>query len=202
MSDKKAKSSGSGSKYDVPFLPKHKFHDELIATAKAIATPGKGILAADESTGTIGKRFDSIGVKNTREARREFRRLLFTSPNIGKYISGAILYEETLFETTEDKKTELIEYLKKAGIQIGIKVDMGTKHLPGTDDETYTQGLTDLDERCKKYYKQGARFSKWRAVIRISKNTPSPYAIKETAWTLASYASICQQNGLGPNRRT
>jgi len=195
---KKKKANSEQVKYDVPFLPKNPYTDELIATAKAIATPGKGILAADESTGTIGKRFDSIGVKNTREARREFRRILFTSPGIGKYISGAILYEETLFETTEDKKTDLIEYLKKEGIQIGIKVDKGTKHLPGTDDETYTQGLTDLDERCKKYYKQGARFSKWRAVIRISKNTPSPYAIKETAWSLASYAAICQANGLVP----
>jgi len=97
MTDKKGK-------YDVPYLPKNKFEDELIKTARAVASPGKGILAADESTGTIGKRFDKIDVKNTREARREFRRILFTSPGIGKYISGVILYEETLFEHTEDKK--------------------------------------------------------------------------------------------------
>jgi len=194
MTDKKKKTVA----YDVPFLFKNKFEAELIKTAKAIATPGKGILAADESTGTIGKRFDSIGVKNTREARREYRRLLFTSPGIGKYISGVILFEETLFEHTEDKKTQLVDFLTKEGIVLGIKVDKGTKLLPGSDDETYTQGLTDLDERCKKYYQAGARFSKWRAVIKISKNTPSPHAIQETAWGLASYASICQQNGLVP----
>jgi len=88
--------------------------------------------------------------------------------------------------------------LKKEGIQLGIKVDKGTKLLPGSDDETYTQGLTDLDERCKKYYQRGARFAKWRAVVKISKNTPSPHAIQETAWGLASYAAICQQNGLAP----
>jgi len=198
MSSEKEKKAAPKSKFDVPFLPKNPFESELVATAKAIAAPGKGILAADESTGTIGKRFESIGVKNTREARREYRRLLFTSKDIGKYISGVIMFEETLFETTEDKKTLLIEFLKKENIQLGIKVDQGTKHLPGTDDETYTQGLTDLDTRCKKYYKQGARFSKWRAVVKISKNTPSPYAIHETAWGLARYAAICQANGLVP----
>jgi fructose-bisphosphate aldolase class I len=198
MSEKDKKAPAKSPKFDVPFLPKNPFEAELIATAKAVAAPGKGILAADESTGTIGKRFESIGVKNTREARREFRRLLFTAKDIGKYISGVIMFEETLFETTEDKKTQLIEFLKKENIQLGIKVDQGTKHLPGTDDETYTQGLTDLDTRCKKYYKQGARFAKWRAVVRISKSTPSPYAIHETAWGLARYAAICQANGLVP----
>jgi len=197
MSDSKKKEKKS-VKYDVPYLEKNKFEEELIKTAKAVATAGKGILAADESTGTIGKRLQSIGVKNTREARREFRRLLFTSPDIGKYISGVILYEETLFEHTEDKKHQLIDFLQEQGIQLGIKVDKGTKLLPGSDDETYTQGLTDLDERCKKYYERGARFAKWRAVVRISKNTPSPHAIQETAWSLASYAAICQQNGLVP----
>jgi len=108
------------------------------------------------------------------------------------------MYEETLFEHTDDKKNELIDFLKKEGIQLGIKVDQGTKVLPGSDDETYTQGLTDLDQRCKKYYERGARFAKWRAVVKISKNTPSPHAIQETAWGLASYAAICQQNGLAP----
>lgn len=184
--------------FPVPFIPKHKFHDELVATAKKIATPGKGILAADESTGTIGKRFASIKVKNDRASRREYRRILFTTPNIGKYISGCIMFEETLFETTEDGKTDLIDYLVKEGVVLGIKTDKGTKHLPGTDDETYTQGLDELGERCDKYYKRGARFAKWRAVLRISKNTPSPYAIQENAWTLARYAAISQEHGLVP----
>jgi len=109
-----------------------------------------------------------------------------------------ILYEETLFEKTEDGKEFLIDVLKRQGIVIGIKVDLGTKHLPATDDETYTQGITDLDKRCQQYYKQGARFAKWRAVLRISKNTPSPLAIHENAYTLAMYAAICQANGLVP----
>jgi len=184
--------------FPVPFLAKNKFEKELIETAKKVATPGKGILAADESTGTIGKRLEKIGLKNTREHRREYRRILFTTPDLGKYISGAILFEETLFETTEDGKTPLIDYLKKEGVVIGIKTDKGTKTLPGTDDETYTQGITDLDERCKKYYERGARFAKWRAVLKISKNCPSPAAIQENAWTLAMYAAISQQNGLVP----
>lgn len=182
----------------VPFLPKYKYGDELIATAKKIASPGKGILAADESTGTIGKRFDDIKIANDRPNRREYRRLLFTTPELEKYISGVILYEETLYEKTEDGKTQLIDYLTKRGIVLGIKVDLGTKHLPGTDDETYTQGLTDLDKRCQQYYKQGARFAKWRAVLRISGNTPSPLSIDENATTLAKYAAICQANGLVP----
>lgn len=181
-----------------PFLPVYKFEKELIATAKAIASPGKGILAADESTGTIGKRFDDIKVENNRTNRREYRRLLFTTPELEKYISGVILFEETLFEKTEDGKELLVNYLSKRGIVLGIKVDLGTKHLPSTDDETYTQGLTDLDKRCQTYYKAGARFAKWRAVLRISSNTPSPLSIQENAYTLAKYAAICQANGLVP----
>jgi len=190
--------SDNPTKGQVPYIPKYKYEAELIATAKQIASPGKGILAADESTGTIGKRFEDIKVENNRPNRREYRRMLFTAPDLGKYISGAILYEETLFEKTEDGKTLLIDFLKKQGVVIGIKVDMGTKHCPGTDDETYTQGITDLDKRCQQYYKQGARFAKWRAVLRISKNTPSPLAIAENAFGLAKYAAICQANGLVP----
>jgi len=183
--------------YAVPFLPKNPFTDELIATARAIATPGKGILAADESTGTIGNRFKDIKVENNRENRREYRKLLFSTPGIGKYISGAIMFEETLYEKDENG-VDLISYLKENGVILGIKVDLGTKHLPGTDDETYTQGLTDLDKRADEYYKRGARFAKWRAVLRISDHTPSPLAIKENAQTLARYASICQKHGLVP----
>lgn len=187
----------AASSYPVPFLPQNKFKDELIATARAICAPGKGILAADESTGTIGNRFKDIGVQNIQANRREYRRLLFSTPNLNKFISGVILYEETLLDKTEDGRP-LVELAQKQGIILGIKVDLGTKHLPGTDDETYTQGLTDLDKRCKQYYSLGARFAKWRAVLRISPSTPSPLSIKETANSLASYAAICQQNGLVP----
>lgn len=183
---------------NVPFLPYAKFEKELIATAKAIAAPGKGILAADESTGTIAKRFNEIKVENTRANRRDYRHLLFTAPGLNQAISGVILFEETLYETTEDGKTPLVSFLQQQGIVLGIKVDKGTKHLPGTDDETYTQGLTDLDLACQKYYKAGCRFAKWRAVLRISKSTPSPLSIQENAYTLAKYAAICQANGLVP----
>jgi fructose-bisphosphate aldolase class I len=182
----------------VPTIPDYKYEKELMATAKHIAQAGKGILAADESTGTIEKRFKDIKVANTRENRREFRRMLFTTPKLEDYISGAILYEETLYEKTEDGKTQLIDYLKQKGIAIGIKVDQGTKPLPGTDKETYTQGLTDLDKRCQKYYQQGARFAKWRAVIEIGRNKPSPLSVKENCESLARYASVCQANGLVP----
>eukprot|EP00823_Brevimastigomonas_motovehiculus_P001473 TRINITY_DN12004_c0_g1_i1.p1 TRINITY_DN12004_c0_g1~~TRINITY_DN12004_c0_g1_i1.p1 ORF type:complete len:380 (+),score=114.16 TRINITY_DN12004_c0_g1_i1:35-1141(+) len=188
----------TSAKYDVPFLPEYKYGAELIATCKAIATPGKGILAADESTGTIAKRFAAIKLPNTRANRREYRKLLFTTPGMSDYISGVICFEETLFDKMDDGKTDLIQPLKEQGVVVGIKVDLGTKHLPSTDNETYTQGLTDLDVRCKKYYKQGARFAKWRAVLRISKNTPSPLAIKENAEGLAAYAAVCQANGLAP----
>jgi fructose-bisphosphate aldolase class I len=184
--------------YPVPFFPEYKYAQELVATARAIATPGKGILAADESTGTIGKRFKAINLENNRANRREYRRLLFTTPNLHQHISGVIMFEETLFEKTEDGKTDLIDYLKDQGIVLGIKVDKGTRVLPGTDGELYTQGLTDLDQRCKAYYKRGARFAKWRAVVKISENCPSPQSIQETAFTLARYGAICQDNGLVP----
>lgn len=191
-------SSSSAGPFHVPYLPQNKFKDELIATAKAIVTSGKGILAADESTGTIGTRLQEINLENLREHRREYRRILFTTPNLNQYISGVILFEETLYEKTEDGKTDLVAYLKNQGVILGIKVDQGTKPLPGCNDETYTQGLTDLDKRCEKYYKAGCRFAKWRAVLRISRGTPSPLSIKENAESLARYATICQANGLVP----
>jgi len=177
----------------------NKFYAELKATANAICSPGKGILAADESTGTIGKRLESIKLPNTRENRRAYRHLLFTTPELGKYISGAILFEETLYEKTEDGKTEFTDLLRKQGIIIGIKVDAGTKALPGAfPGETDTQGLDDLDKRCEKYYKQGARFAKWRAVLTIGPNGISQTAILANAWSLARYAAICQSQGLVP----
>jgi fructose-bisphosphate aldolase class I len=156
-----------------------------------------GILAADESTGTIGKRFDAINLENTQENRRAYRKLLFTAPGLNKHIGGVITYEETLLDKDESGKP-LIEYLHEQNILVGIKVDMGTRALPFTDNETYTQGLTDLDKRTASYYEKGARFAKWRAVVRIGANSPSQNAIQETAWTLARYAAICQANGLVP----
>jgi len=176
------------------------FAAELVATAKAIAAPGKGILAADESTGTIGKRLSSIGVENTEANRQAYRHLLFTTEGLENYISGVILFEETLFQNGTDG-TPMVDMLTKKGIIPGIKVDKGVKPLPGTNNETVTQGIDDLDARCKKYYAQGARFAKWRAVLNIWDSigaTPSDLAITENANTLARYASICQQNGLVP----
>eukprot|EP00474_Spongospora_subterranea_P008424 CRZ08882.1 hypothetical protein [Spongospora subterranea] len=175
-----------------------KYAEELCATAKAIVAPGKGILAADESTGTIGKRFEAISVANEEENRRAYRELLFTaSTDIGKYIGGAILYEETLFQKTVTGKP-FPEVLKENGIVVGIKVDKGTVELSGTDGETTTQGLDDLAQRCQKYYKAGARFAKWRCVLKITDSCPTNLAMIENANVLARYASICQANGLVP----
>jgi len=173
------------------------YREELIATANAIATAGKGILAADESTGTIGKRFDNINVENNETNRRAYRQLLFTTENLEKYISGAILYEETLYQSSDDN-TPFVDILKKKGIMIGIKVDKGVKSLRGTNGETFTQGFDDLGERCAKYYQQGARFAKWRAVLKIGDGCPSDISVKENANGLARYAAICQDNGLVP----
>jgi len=176
------------------------FAAELIATARAIAAPGKGILAADESTGTIGQRFSSIKVDNNEDNRRKYRQLLFTADGIENYISGVILFDETIGQKADDGRT-FVEVLKSKGIIPGIKVDKGVKPLAGTNGETVTQGIDDLDTRCAKYYAQGARFAKWRAVLNIKDSigaTPSPVAIMENANTLARYASICQQNGLVP----
>ena len=172
---------------------------ELQDTIRKICAPGKGILAADESTGTLAKRFASIKLENTHANRIAYRDLLFTTPNLDKYISGVITYEETLFDKSSDDVL-LIQPLLDADIVVGIKVDMGVKPLYGTDDETVTQGLDDLDVRCKKYYKAGARFAKWRAVLKVDveKHLPSDLAVHENAVTLARYASICQNNGLVP----
>jgi len=219
----------------------------------AIATTGKGILAADESTGTIGKRFTPIGVENTEDNRRRYRELLFTtagelapagslpralrslrSPEpagprpcastpplvllwralqlldwswaldpcpfagLGEFVSGAILYEETLFQKAADGRP-FVEILKEAGIVSGIKVDKGVVPLPGTDGETVTQGIDGLNDRCKRYYEAGARFAKWRGVLKISDSgCPSDLSIAENCGRLARYAAICQANGLVP----
>jgi len=174
------------------------FTAELIANARALVAPGKGILAADESTGTIGKRFTPIGVENVEDNRRAYRRLLFTTEGLGEYISGAITYEETLFHKDDDG-TPFPELLRRIGVIPGIKVDKGVKPLYGTDGETVTQGADDLDARCKRYYEAGARFAKWRAVYKISDaGAPSQLSIQQNAETLARYAVICQANGLVP----
>jgi len=182
-----------------PISPAGKFTKELIATAQAIATPGKGILAADESIGTIGQRFKPINVENTEENRRRYRELLFTTEGIEKYISGVIMFEETLFQKTSDGRP-FADLLRSKGIIVGVKVDKGLKPLPGTDGETACTGLDGLAERCQKYYEAGARFAKWRAAYRIdvAAGKPSMLLIKEQAWGLARYAAICQANGLAP----
>jgi len=175
-----------------------KYDTELAENAAKIATPGKGILAADESTGTIGQRFSKISAENNEENRRAYRDLLFsTRSGVNQYISGVILFDETFYQKSADGVL-FPELLLSQGILPGIKVDKGTVVLPGTDDETATTGLDGLGERCKKYYEGGARFAKWRAVLKIANGAPSPLAIQENAHTLARYAVICQENGLVP----
>jgi len=165
--------------------------------AKLIASPGKGILAADESTGTIGKRFEAIDVENTHENRIAYRDLLFTTPDLEKHISGCIVYDETARDAGASGK-KFPEILAEKGILTGIKVDTGMTLIPGTNDESVTQGLDGLGARCKEYYQMGCRFAKWRAVIKIGENAPSEVAIQETAHSLARYGQICQHNGLVP----
>ncbi|KAF4362367.1 hypothetical protein F8388_008251 [Cannabis sativa] len=174
-----------------------KYADELIKTAKYIATPGKGILAADESTGTIGKRLSSINVENIESNRQALRELLFTCPNALPFLSGVILFEETLYQKTSDGKP-FVEVLQENGVVPGIKVDKGTVELAGTNGETTTQGFDSLGARCAQYYKAGARFAKWRAVLKIGVTEPSELSIQQNAQGLARYAIICQENGLVP----
>ena len=175
------------------------YREELLETVRRICAPGKGILAADESTATIGKRFENIGVENTHQNRKDYRELLFTTPCLWEYISGIITYEETLFDD-DSTGSNMVRHLIDNEIVVGIKVDKGVKPLYGTDGETVTQGIDDLDIRCRKYYEAGARFAKWRSVLKIDieKNYPSDLSIHENAVTLARYASICIANGLVP----
>lgn len=176
----------------------HKFQKELIETARKICTPGKGILAADESSGTIEKRLSSIKVENTEENRRAYREMLFGAEGLNEHVSGVILFDETLMKHGMKDGTSFVDYLSSKGIVPGIKVDKGIKTLAGTNGETTTQGHDDLDARCAAYYKKGARFAKWRAVLKIGANEPSELAIQENARGLARYAVICQENGLVP----
>jgi fructose-bisphosphate aldolase class I len=178
-------------------MEKKDFRAELKENAERIARRGLGILAADESTGTIGKRFDAIKLENNEENRRKYRELLFTAPAFEKYISGVILYEETTKQHTKEGK-KFIELLQEKGVVPGIKLDKGTAVLPGTHDETATLGLDDLAKRAKEFYDIGCRFTKWRAVLKIGDGCPTEQAIHENAWGLARYAAICQANGLVP----
>lgn len=172
--------------------------EELRLVANAIVAPGKGILAADESTGTIGKRFASIKAENSEENRRRYRELLFASDKVvAENISGVILFHETLYQSTK-AGVPFVKVLKEKGIIPGIKVDKGVVPLAGTDGESTTQGLDGLAERCAQYKKDGAQFAKWRCVLKIGSETPTFQAMLENANVLARYASICQQNGLVP----
>jgi fructose-bisphosphate aldolase class I len=171
--------------------------DELAATATALVAPGKGILAADESSGTIAKRFDSIEVESTEERRRAYRELLFTTEGAAEFISGVILYEETLGQRAADG-TPLPETLSRQGIIPGIKVDSGTTALAGFEGEKVTEGLDGLDGRLAGYRDQGARFTKWRAVIAIGEQLPTPGCIRANAEALARFAASSQQAGLVP----
>jgi fructose-bisphosphate aldolase class I len=170
---------------------------ELEAIARAMVTKGKGILAADESGGTIKKRFDSIKLESTEEARRSYREMLFTAPGAADYISGVILYDETIRQKTKDG-TPFPQYLSKLGIVPGIKVDLGAKPLAGSPNETITEGLDGLRERLAEYHKLGARFAKWRAVIDIADGIPTQFAIDANAHALARYGALCQEANIVP----
>ena len=171
---------------------------ELNKVAEAMVAPGKGILAADESSGTIKKRFDAIGVESTEDNRRDYRELMFRSTEaMSKYISGVILYDETIWQKAKDG-TPLVDVIKKAGAIPGIKVDEGTKPLPNCPGELITIGLDKLADRLAKYYEQGARFAKWRAVIDIAPGIPSYAAIHTNAHALARYAALCQAAQIVP----
>lgn len=172
--------------------------DRIEDIAIAMVAEGQGILAADESTGTIKKRFDSIGTENTEQNRRDYREMLFRSSEaMNDFISGVILYEETLFQDAADG-TPLVDLISQSGSVPGIKVDMGAKALPGSDIETVTEGLDGLRERLARYHDKGARFAKWRAVIAISDGTPTWNAVKANCHALARYAALCQEAGIVP----
>ena len=166
-------------------------------TALGMVARGRGILAADESTSTIGKRFDAIQVENTEDNRRAYRDMLFTTKDAEKYTSGVILYEETLFQKGHDG-VPFPQTLAKKGIIPGIKVDKGTKALAGAPNEVITEGLDGLRERLTQYKEAGARFAKWRAVITIGNGIPSDYCIETNAHALARYAALCQEQDIVP----
>ena len=169
----------------------------LSETAQAIVAPGKGILAADESSGTIKKRFDTIGCESTEDRRRAYREMLFTTAGAGDHVSGVILFDETIRQQASDGR-QLVRVLEDAGIIPGIKVDKGTTPLAKSPKELVTDGLDGLRARLVEYRELGARFAKWRAVIDIGADIPSQYCIDVNAHTLARYAALCQDEGLVP----
>ena len=173
-------------------------HTSLVDIANAMVQKGKGILAADESTPTCKKRFDSINVESTEENRNKYRNMLFTADGIENFISGVILFDETLRQSTMEGSVPFPDYLTKLGILPGIKVDKGAKQLANTENEKITDGLDGLRDRLKEYYELGARFAKWRAVIIIGDNMPTAYCISTNAHALARYAALCQEQGLVP----
>ena len=171
--------------------------ETLSSTARELVAEGKGILAADESTGTIKKRFDSIGVESTEETRRGYRQLLFTAEGAADHISGVILFDETIRQSADDA-TPFPELLSRAGVIPGIKVDQGAKALALAEGETVTEGLDGLRERLEEYRGLGARFAKWRATYSIGGGKPSEYCIWTNAHALARYAALCQETGIVP----
>jgi fructose-bisphosphate aldolase class I len=170
---------------------------ELVSTARAIVAPGKGILAADESTGTIKKRFDKIGVESTEENRRAYRDLLFTTEGVEEFVSGVILFDETIRQSSADGKP-FPKLLEEKGIIPGIKVDKGAKPLALAEGETVTEGLDGLRDRLAEYRDLGARFAKWRATYSIGEGLPSEYCVWVNAHALARYAALCQEARLVP----
>jgi fructose-bisphosphate aldolase, class I len=170
---------------------------ELEKNARLMVAPGKGILAADESTGTIKKRFDAIGVESTETSRRDYRELMFRTPAMREFISGVILYDETIWQDAADG-TPLVKIIADAGAVPGIKVDEGTEALPFSPKELITKGLDRLSKRLPKYYERGARFAKWRAVIDIAADIPTYNCIHANAHALARYAALCQQANIVP----
>jgi fructose-bisphosphate aldolase class I len=171
--------------------------NNLEETARALVAPGKGILAADESDGTIKKRFDSIGVESTEDSRRAYRDMLFTTEGAADHISGVILYDETIRQDAADG-TPFPKLLESQGVIPGIKVDKGAKDLANAPDEKVTEGLDGLRERLNEYRELGARFTKWRAVITIGKGIPSEYCLWTNAHALARYGALSQEAGLVP----
>ncbi|MBP1473184.1 fructose-bisphosphate aldolase class I [Frateuria sp. MAH-13] len=171
--------------------------EDLESIAQAMVAPGKGIIAIDESTNTIKKRFEAVGIENTEENRRAYRELLLTAPGLSEHISGAILFDETIRQKTRDG-VPFTELMKKNGIIPGIKVDKGPVPLAGFPGDVVTEGLDGLRDRLAEYVKLGAQFAKWRAVINISDENPSSTAIEANVHALARYAALCQEAGLVP----
>ncbi len=171
--------------------------DQLESIAQAMVVPGKGIIAIDESHGTIKKRFDEVGIENSEENRRAYREMLLTTPELSKHISGVILYDETIRQATRQGRA-FTEVMTEAGMLPGIKVDQGAKPLAGFPEELVTEGLDGLRDRLAEYVRLGAKFAKWRAVITIGEDTPSSTCIEANNHALGRYAALCQEAGLVP----